>query len=416
MFYTSKRKIKGFFKTGNMKYYGAFIALLLVVISTFIIIRKNAGVSNDPVAESEAITTTQEQTTTAVVAKGTYRICVNKTYNQVSVYRYNDSEYEKEPCRTMICAFNSDLSDTRLSPEYSDTSKQLWQDVDNGGFVRFYTRFADGISFHSARYRTNNDKNTLIVDDYNTIGNQNSTEGITLLVSDAKWIFENCSFNSEVYIYSDTNEKNYVENYELIDIPKEITWEPSDDSEGSYWCPTEIDRIEAPDKIKVKYDSYEGTVINQINAFDKNSSNVTEYVFLSGKYNFEKAGEYNIVFNLVDIFGNHLTKDAVLIVEKDEKETTTADKTTGQSVTSATRETEIKQTNEQQNATSTVSGNTTSAMDDKTTTEMQDSTFPAVTDPVKPSQSRETATAHSSTEDDSTAVTTTPITETDIQE
>lgn len=81
------------------------------------------------------------------------------------------------------------------------------------------------------------------------IGGKNNTPGITLSVADAKWIYEHCSFDSVITIYTDKNERHTLE---LIKIPDGITWDPTDVTTGSPWVQTRIKSMDAPSTITIE--------------------------------------------------------------------------------------------------------------------------------------------------------------------
>ena len=59
-------------------------------------------------------------------------------------------------------------------------------------------------------------------------------------------------------------------------------------------------------------------IFKHVNARDKDNTSVISYVYITGKYDLDKAGEYEITLNLVDTSGNHLTKQITLIVKESE--------------------------------------------------------------------------------------------------
>ena len=360
MVYKSKRSRMDFFKTRNMKYYVAFLAMLLVIVATILLVKKNTDSRNS--IETPKVSVAEEESTTIPIisSKGKYKICVNKALFQVTIYPYDNSSgtYSAAPEKVMMCAFNENLEEAKLTPEYSDSIKSTWAKVENGdGYTRFYTYFDNNYSFHSSRYAKISDSNTLNTNDYNAIGTSvNDLEGVTLLVADAKWIFENCAFNSEVMVYSNENEQNLLENISKIEIPGGITWEPTDDSEGTIWCDTKIESISSPDTIKLTECASSEALISHVKSLNSDNENVNRFVFVSGKYDLSKAGTYSISFNLIDKLGNHLSCECKLIITSKENETkdddkkpTETDNTTDEETSSeetGTEETTVQETTE----------------------------------------------------------------------
>ena len=322
MVYISKKKgIKDFFKTRNLKYYIAFLILFIAIIAVIVIVNKNekpADNSEDDDHITVDETTTAYEEDTNPVARGIYRICINKSTHMVAAYAYDDKNesYSKTPSRYMIAAIG-DIPDGTYNSQKGN--KSSWFEADNG-FYRYYSDFDDDIVFHSSLYKNMNDKNSLIVDDYNTIGSDSSNMGITLQVSDAKWIYENCSYESEIVVYSKDTEQIEADFISVTDIPDGVTWEPTDNSEVSVWCQSEIKLLDCAQELTVKTGSNLNAVLRHVNARNEADESIVSYVYITGKYNLNKAGVYNITLNLLDVYGNHLTRAVELTVEESESD------------------------------------------------------------------------------------------------
>ena len=87
MVYNSKRSRMDFFKTRNMKYYVAFLAMLMVIIATILLVKKNTD--NRKNNETPKVSVAEEESTTIPIisSKGKYKICVNKALFQVTTVR-----------------------------------------------------------------------------------------------------------------------------------------------------------------------------------------------------------------------------------------------------------------------------------------------------------------------------------------
>lgn len=318
VYISKKRGIKDFFKTRNMKYYIAFMILFLAVIATIIIVSKRIrpdGRSDAAPTDTESDTESYNEPVTS--ARGMYRITINLATHMVTAYAYDETkgEYSNEPGRYMIAGIGAI---TEGSYQTSDGIKMTWFESDDG-YYRYYSNYGNGIEFHSALYNTSNDKNSLNASDFNTIGTDTDTPGITLQLADAKWIYENCSYQSEFVIYSDSDEDVNYEFLKKTDIPEGITWDPTDTTDdNSVWCPTEVKLLECDSQIEVDTGDGINDIFKHVNARDKDDTSVISYVYITGKYNLDKAGEYKITLNLVDTSGNHLTKQITLIVRESE--------------------------------------------------------------------------------------------------
>ncbi len=382
VYISKKRGLKDFFKTKNLKYYIAFFMIFLTLIAVIVIISRNIKPESDVVENetTEDETDTGHQDETASALRGVYRICVNKATHMVSAYQYNEADgaYSDSPSRYMIAGIGVIENGTYSSGE---GSKRSWSETDDG-YYRYYSDFGEGIIFHSAIYNTMNDKNSLDVSDYEKIGTDTDGTGITLQLADAKWIYENCSFESEIVVYEDEDEEIDADFIDIMEIPDGITWEPTDDAEGSVWCPSEAVSLDCADEITVTAGSGMGAVLSHVNARGRAGESLISYVYITGEYNLNQAGSYNITLNLADLYGNYLTRQTRLIVEDDETaapdtseaETTEDDVTVSEPAESGTDENSTTADNETRQETSEIQ-ETTSAVDDIAETTVPEETM-----------------------------------------
>ncbi len=346
MVYTSKRRrFRDFLKTRNWKYYAAFFLFFIALIAVIVVInyryRNNSNKQNTTVEETTTSNDVLDESNNSI---GRYKLSINMAVNQITVYNWIEDEaaYSEQPCRYMICSVNQSLKEGSYSSVNSTSVKNSWINDSDETFYRYYTDYGNGISFHTAKYSENKNKNSLVIADYNTIGQSSENSGITLLCDDAKWIYENCSNDSEIYIYSDDTEEISDTVNDIITIPAGITWDPTDYSSGSPWCQTKLQSISANNKVTVVSNIAESQLLNYVTALDEDNNNVNVYVYITGKYDLSKAGTYSITYNIADIYGSYLTKSVTLIVEEapTQEETTTEEETTSIEETTSAKEEE----------------------------------------------------------------------------
>ena len=322
VYISNRRGFKDFFKSRNTKFYIAIMIIFIaVVITTAIIIHKtkkyNGDKHNNSESASENITSGPDSESTTDI-EGIYNIQINLSNYTITIKDYNDNFVRK-----MLCSFNS-----FEEGEYKNTDgtglRNVWYD-DKNNFYRYYTDFGNGLIFHSASYSEKNNKNSLNSDEYNMIGGKSNTPGITLSVADAKWIYEHCSFDSVITIYTDKNERHTLE---LIKIPDGITWDPTDVTTGSPWVQSRIKSMDAPSTITIEEKSSDlSDIRKQIKAFDTENNDISDYVIISGNFDLTSHGKYQMVIRLIDIYGNDLRKDIELIVTEKETESETESET-----------------------------------------------------------------------------------------
>lgn len=347
MVYTSrKRNFRRFIKTHNLKYYFAFLAMVLAIVAAVIVITRNnrPGRQSGTVDETSKTadrTTEPETVTEPENVRGIYRLCLNLETGCMAAYEWDAAaeEFSENAARHMLFAARN-INTGDFTAPYTGTSKSAWASSERKDrFYRYATSFGGKIVFHSPDYDTQGDRNSLIAESYKAIGERGTEElsdGITLTVADARWIYENCSFESEIKIYTDKNEQTGTPANRIIPIPEEIKWEPTDTSHGTPWCQTEIEELTAPPVFELSLGASVSVVLGSAKALDKSGADVSEYVYISGEFDTDKPGVYSLNYNLIDIFGNHLQKPLKLTVKEPEttpEETTTEPQTTPEATT-----------------------------------------------------------------------------------
>ena len=342
MIYTSKRrKFKDFLKTRNWSYYFIFIVLFATVMTcVFIGISKSDHNKTDNPTTEPSIadndTTTDEATPNA---KGNYKICINLGNYQISIYEWDQtlSEYGSSPVKCMPAGINIKLAEGEYSFTDADITKSNWYTTNSGDIYRYYTAFSDEFIFHTARYQEHNNKNSLDVVSYNTIGKTVNTSGITLLCSDAKWIYENCSSSSIVFVYNTPDEPISEFITQIIPIPDGLTWDPSDNSNGSTFCPTKVATIKCVyDFVNITQHGNVDFVKNFVKATDEYGNDISSYVFTNLKGTFDEVESIEMNFYVADLYGNVITDSIIVNVIPNEQETDAEEESTSQNETTET--------------------------------------------------------------------------------
>ncbi len=345
-YYSKKRDIKKFFNNKNIKYYSALIIIFLFLLAIVVSIDKKHTLNTNENVTTSVITTPEATTSeNIVVAKGVYSVKINIANGQIDFYEYNSNlnDYNSEPSKSILCSYNSDFIMNEYTSDSNEYIKTAWQPNTNGGFYRFYSSYGNGLNFHSCEYTINGDKNSLNVTDYNNIGSGNSIDGFTMNLADAKWVYENCAQKSIFKVYYDETIEVSEQINNPIVIPDGITWDPTDDSTGSPWCLTEIQSLEPQyDTLNLDIGTNEDILLNYITATDIDNNSVVSYVYTSGNYSLVKAGQYQLTYNLIDIYGNFLSKTITLNI-KDNK-TTEMETTTSVSSNTSTETSSIEET------------------------------------------------------------------------
>ena len=97
--------------------------------------------------------------------------------------------------------------------------------------------------------------------------------------------------------------------------------------------------MDAPSTITIEEKNSDlSNIRKQIKAFDTDNNDISDYVIISGNFNLNSHGKYQMEIRLIDIYGNDLRKDIELIVT--EKETESETETETETVTETETESE----------------------------------------------------------------------------
>lgn len=362
MIYTSKRrKFNDFVKTHNWKYYLLFLILFITIVVTVVILSNKDNIHPEPVVDTtpvvnETDTTKDNNETQTAVVKGKYRICVNLANNIVSIYEWDNTtnEFSGNPVKRLPAATDKALKEGEYTFTKDKMQKKVWfNDEKNNRAVRYYSCF-DNIKFHSAIYESEGDKNSLKVDSYNLInGTSYSDNGIILLCSDARWIYENCSYASEIVIFNDETEEIRGEFERIISIPEGITWEPTDISEDSPYCPTRIADFNC---VYEQFQTIKGAGITvlepYIQAVDVNGNDIRSYVYTNFDDKFTESGVFKVEFIIADVYGT-VMKDHFMVTVIDMEKPENSDNDENSETTEDSDSTEISDNTEESDNTET---------------------------------------------------------------
>lgn len=322
MLYTSRKKgFKNFIKSrNNLFYIGLAVVFIAVITVTAITLSRRKTGSSTPIitSDSTSLSTKEDSSTiTQTDTTGMYYININLADCVVYVKEDENGDIIKK----MPCSIYNGIKEGNYAANTSslETTRLTWYDDENG-IYRFYTNFGNGIAFHSAGYKTMLDKNSLIVDDYNKIGSISEIPGITLCVNDAKWIYEHCSANSVIKVFSDSSNETGPE---IIQIPDGITWDPTDNSDGSPWSENTIKELKCPENLEFTKGISISDIKKFILAYDTEGNDISNSVQIQGIINFKAAGTYEISCVIADKTGNFLRKNITIkIIDETEDEST----------------------------------------------------------------------------------------------
>jgi hypothetical protein len=132
-----------------------------------------------------------------------YYVVVDVQNQATKVYGIDENGEYTIPVRTMICSTGMVGTPSDVGDWVTDGRRAQWAYFSlYGSHARYWTRINDSIAFHSVIYNQV-DNMALNVKSYNKLGSRASHGCIRLLVSDAKWIYENIRAGTTIHITED---------------------------------------------------------------------------------------------------------------------------------------------------------------------------------------------------------------------
>ena len=132
-----------------------------------------------------------------------YYVVVDVQNQATKVYGIDEKGEYTIPVKTMICSTGMVGTPSDVGDWVTDGRRAQWAYFSlYGSHARYWTKINEDIAFHSVIYNEV-DNMALSVKSYNRLGSRASHGCIRLLVSDAKWIYENIRGGTTIHITED---------------------------------------------------------------------------------------------------------------------------------------------------------------------------------------------------------------------
>ncbi len=249
---------------------------------------------------------TEESQTTLPDSSYKYLIKVNRLLNCVTVYTKDSNGKYTVPYKAMACSTGKNIKNTPLGT-FNTSSKYTWRLMVDGTHSQYATRIYGGILFHSVPCYSPK-KDQLEFEEFNKLGSPASLGCIRLTVADAKWIYDNCPSGTTVIIYDDANSPGPLGKPSVISIPADSPnrgWDPTDPDPANPWNTC------APSITASDITANAGTNINllsTIKAIDTCGNDISSSVSISGSYDINTPGTYQITLSVTDLLGRSASK------------------------------------------------------------------------------------------------------------
>ena len=243
-----------------------------------------------------------------------YYIMVNRAANCVTVYGIDDDGKYSIPVKAFAASCGREGEETITGDGYTTTDKYVWRLMVDGTYGHYAFRIDGGYLFHSVPYLTaSND--SLETEEYNKLGSFASLGCVRMCVRDVYWLYDNCPAGTKVDIYDNASNPGPLGKPDSIKIPvdsKYANWDPTDPDENNPWKDYSAEIKGAKDittKVGEKVD-----LLKDVTATDTCGNDISDDIITVGKYTFDKAGEYDIKYEVTDAIGSKAVEKIVLKV------------------------------------------------------------------------------------------------------
>lgn len=224
-----------------------------------------------------------------------YSIYVNRKQNCVTVYTYDENGEYTVPIRAMVCSCGK--NNGTITGTFGIYFKHEWHPL----FDNVYGQYVSGISgdylFHSVPYYSPS-PDDLEVEEFNKLGTSASLGCVRLSVSDTKWIYDNCAYNTPITIYDDDNPGplGKPDTIKITDL--KCGWDPTDDNKSNPYY-NKTPQITGAESCIIKKG---GTFLpmGNVKAVDTCSNDITDKVVVTGNVVTSRVGKYKVTYSVTD--------------------------------------------------------------------------------------------------------------------
>lgn len=300
------------------KYYLLILLVFAVffgfLISDFII-HSNADKTSSTQHSTEISSTehpTEGESTTEnatdPISEIKYVIKINKATNTGYVYELIDNS--ENLIRAFICSVSENLE---VGNSYSINEKYIWKPLDNEKYCQYAAKISDTATIQSIPFYGTN-KGVLAYEYYTGLGSSSKDlNNVYMLVGDAYWIYNNCTKNTSVIIYSSDNEELSLKPAKLLNLEWCIRWDPTDPDPATVWSQNKLKIINVPSTKTINVGERFDTRIG-VSAYDIDGNDISSKIVVVDRVNYDVPGEYPILYVIVDIYGNVMIKKTYVTV------------------------------------------------------------------------------------------------------
>ena len=244
-------------------------------------------------------------------SKSLYRVTVNRRTNTVTVYTYDENGDYKVPVRAMVCSCG-EFTEENITPtgEYAVYFKNRWHALFGDVYGQYVTGFSGHYLFHSVPYLKTS-QNSLKAEEFNKLGTNASQGCVRLMVSDAKWIYENLDMETVVEVIDAKSSADPLGTPPVLKVDTDIKWDPTDPHKKNPYKKLAPEITGAQDVTIAKDSDF----VSKVTAKDTCSQDITDRIVATGNLNTSKAGKYLITYSVTDDLGKTAEKTITVTVE-----------------------------------------------------------------------------------------------------
>lgn len=245
-------------------------------------------------------------------SKALYSVTVNRRTNTVTVYTYDENGDYVVPVRAMVCSCG-EFTEENITPtgEYSVYFKDRWHALFGDVYGQYVTGFSGHYLFHSVPYLSTSE-NTLKSEEFNKLGTNASQGCVRLMISDAKWIYENIDMDTYVEVVDKTSGSDPLGTPPTVKVDTDIKWDPTDPHEKNPYL-KKAPQINGAKDITVKKDT---DFDSKVTATDTCSNDITDRIVVSGNVMTQKTGKYLVTYSVTDDLNKTAVKTITVTVEE----------------------------------------------------------------------------------------------------
>ena len=282
-----------------------------------------SGTCTVTVEKAEKETTPSEYTTAYVAnldivennkkdgSQNLYSVKINRRTNTVTVYTYDENGDYVVPVRAMVCSCG-EMTQENITPvgEYSVYFKNYWHALFGDVYGKYVTGFSGHYLFHSVPYK-NTESYTLKADEFNKLGTNASQGCVRLMISDAKWVYDNLDMYTEVIVIDDDSKADPLGTPPTVKVDTSIGWDPTDPHEDNPYN-SKLPVINGAQDVTIEKNS---DFDSKVTAVDSCSQDITDKIQVIGNVITSKKGTYKVTYSVTDDLGKKAEKSVTVTGE-----------------------------------------------------------------------------------------------------